>query len=198
MKCLTNNVKQVCKDWSMANISVIFKSIKVKRARYPEYNKVLSLDARFHIVAEQKNELASYVVANNENLCITPKDTGEERLTIWRASRNINMYVISMKPVILSINGLAYGVRNNSIRVIRGPYKLIKSQQGLDSNKRIDANIQIHSYASTKATYRIKFFSTEAASIKEPLVTKVNDNMIGEFKSNENSIPITVKNKSPI
>jgi hypothetical protein len=103
------------------------------------------------------------------------------------------MYVIPMKPVILLINGLGYGVRNNNIGVICDPHKLIKSQQGLYSNKRIHANIQTHSYASTKATYSIKFFSTEAASTKEPLVKEVNDNMIGEFKSNENSTQITVK-----
>jgi hypothetical protein len=66
-------VKRAFKDWSMANISVILKGIKVKRARYPEYNKVLLLDARFLGLTEQKNELASYVVANNENLCITSK-----------------------------------------------------------------------------------------------------------------------------
>jgi hypothetical protein len=68
-----------------------------------------------------------------------------------------------------------------TIGVIRDPRKLIKSQQGLYSNNRIHANIQTHSYASTKATYRIKFFSMETASIKEPLVTEVNDNTIGEF-----------------
>jgi hypothetical protein len=186
-------VKQVFKDWSRANISVILKGIKVKRLSKPEYYKVLSWDARFQAIAEQKNESASYAVANNENLCITPKDTGEERSTIWRASRNINMCVIPMKPVILSISCLAYGVRNNSMGVFRDPHKLIKSQQGLYSNKRIHANIQTHSYASTKATYRIKNFSTEAASTKEPLVTEVYDSMIGEFKSNENSIHIVVK-----
>jgi retron-type reverse transcriptase len=193
MECLTDNVKQTFKNWSMANIPVILKSIKVKRASEPEHNKVLSLDARFPTIVEQKNESASSVVANNENLCITLKDTGEERLTIWRAPRNINMYVIPMKPVILSINGLAYGVRKNSVGVVRDPHKLIKSQQGLYSNKRIHASIQTHSYASTKTTYRIKFFSTEAASTKEPLITEVNDNMIGEFKSTENSTHITVK-----
>jgi hypothetical protein len=37
----------------------------------------------------------------------------------------------------------------------------------------------------------------ETASTKEPLVTEVNNDMIGEFKSNENSTQITVK-KSPI
>lgn len=80
--CFTNNVKQAFKDWSMANISVIFNGIKVKWASKPEYNKVLSLDARFQTIAEQKNESASYVDANNENLCITPKNTGEECSTI--------------------------------------------------------------------------------------------------------------------
>jgi hypothetical protein len=75
----------------MSNISVILKSIKVKRVRKPEYNRVLSLDARFQIISEQKNESASYVAASNENLCITLKSIGEERSTIWRASRNINM-----------------------------------------------------------------------------------------------------------
>lgn len=91
MNCLTNNVKQAFRDWSMSNISVILKGIKVKRARKPEYNKVLPLDARLQIIAEQKNESANYVVANNENLCITPKNRGEERSIIWRALKNINM-----------------------------------------------------------------------------------------------------------
>jgi hypothetical protein len=57
----------------MANISVILKSIQVKRGSKPKYNRVLSLDARFLNIAEQKNESASYVVANNENLCIMLK-----------------------------------------------------------------------------------------------------------------------------
>ena len=192
-ECLTNNVKQAFKDQSMSNVSIILKSIKVKWAREPEYNKVLSSDVRIQIISGQKNESASYAVTNNENLCITLKNTGEERSTIWRASRNINIYIIPVKPMILSITGLAYGVRNNSIEVIRNPYKLIMSQQGLYSNKRIHTNIQTHSYASTKATYRIKFFSTEAASTKEPLVTKVNNNKIGGFKSSEISTHITVK-----
>ena len=134
----------------MSNVSAILKSIKVKWARKPKYNRVLSLDVRIQIISKQKNESASYVVANNENLCITLKDTGEERSTLWRASRNINIYIIPMKLVILSINGLAYGVRNNSIGVIRNPYKLTMSQQGLYSNKKIHANIQTHSYENTK------------------------------------------------
>jgi hypothetical protein len=93
------------------------------------------------------------------------KDTGEERSTTWRASRNINMCVISMKPVIFSINGLAYGVRNNSIGVIRDPRKLIKSQQGLYSNKRIHQN-KLTATRVLRQWYRIKFFSMEAASRK--------------------------------
>jgi hypothetical protein len=103
------------------------------------------------------------------------------------------MCAISLKPVILSINGLAYGVRKNSTGVIRDPHKLINSQERLYSNKKIHANIQTYSYASTKATYRVQFFSMEAASAKEPLVTEVNGNMIREFKSNDNLAYITVK-----
>jgi hypothetical protein len=72
-------------------------------------------------------------------------------------------------------------------------HKLTNSQQGLYSNKGIHVNIQIHSYASTKAAYGIKFFSMKAASTKEPLVTEVNGSMRGELKSNENSTYITVK-----
>lgn len=67
------------------------------------------------------------------------------------------------------------------------------SQQGLYSDKRIHVNIQTHSYATTKATYRIKSFSTEAASRKEPLVTEVNNNKIGKLKSSEISTHMIVK-----
>lgn len=102
----------------MATVSVLLKSIKVKWAKKPEYNKVLSSDVRIQIISEQKSESASYVVINNKNLCITLKDTGKKRSTIWRASRSIHVYAILMKSLIPPINGLAYGVRNNSIGVI--------------------------------------------------------------------------------
>lgn len=46
--------------------------------------------------------------------------------------KNIND--ILTKPVILSTNGLAYGVRNNNIKVICDLHKLIKSQQRLSLN----------------------------------------------------------------
>jgi hypothetical protein len=36
-----------------------------------------------------------------------------------------------MKPGILSVNSLAYGVRNNSIGVIRDPHMFIRGQQGV-------------------------------------------------------------------
>lgn len=189
--CLTNNVKQAFRDWSMSNTRLILKGIGVKWARKPKYNKVLSLDARIQIISERKNESASYIVTNNENLRITPKDTinSRKRSTIWRVSRNV--YIIPIKPLVSSINSLTYGVRNNDIGVIRNPYKFFYSKQGLYSNEKINLHKKTHSYAGTKATYRIKFFSTEAAGTKEPLVTGVNN--IGELKSSEISTHMTVK-----
>jgi len=153
---------------------------------------VLSLDARILIISKRKNEPTSYVVANNENLRITPKNTisCRKRSTIWMVSRNI--YNISIKPVIFLFTDLTYGVRSNGIRVTRDPKKFIFNKWGLYSNKRIHLYYKTHSSVSTKATDRIKFFSTESASTKEPLETEVV-NTIGEFKSSEPSTHITVK-----
>lgn len=168
-------MKQAFRDWSMSNTNLILKGIKVKWARKLEYNKILSLDARIQIVSKRKNKPASYVVTNNENLCITPKNilNTTKRSTIWMASRN--KFTVSIKPWMFSIGGLAYGVRNNVVRVIRNPYKFAINKRGLYSSEKIYLHKKTHSYASTK----------------EPLVTEVNN--IGEYKSSENSTHMTVK-----
>ena len=190
-ECLTNNMKEVFMNRSMVDASLILKGIGVKWARKPEYKKVFSLDARIQIISKRKNEPASYVVANNENLRITLKDTisCRKRSTIWMVSRNI--YNIPIKLVMSFFTGLAYGVRSNGTRVIRDPKKFIFNKWGLYSNKRIHLYYKTHSNVSTKATDRIKLFSTESASTKEPLETEVNN--IGESKSSEPSTHMTVK-----
>lgn len=75
--------------------------------------------------------------------------------------------------------GLIYGVRSNSIGVIR------------DLNKRIRLGYKTHSYVSTKATDRVQFFSTETASTKEPLEIEVNT--IEESKSSGTFTRLNVK-----
>lgn len=190
-ECLTNDAREVFLDRSMVDASLILKGIEVKWASEPEYKKVFSLDGRIQIISNQKNEPTSYVVTNNENLRITPRNkiNCRNRLTIWMALRNI--YNISIKPMMFLFIGLAYGVRSNRIGVIRGQNKFIYNKWGTCSNKKIHLYYTTHSNVSTQATDRVQFFSTESASTKEPLKTEVNT--VGESKKKEIYTHMTVK-----
>jgi|JI8StandDraft_2_1071088.scaffolds.fasta_scaffold03265_6 group II intron reverse transcriptase/maturase len=189
---LTDNVKQMFRDWSMPDTNLILKGNEVKWANEPEHSKMFSSDARNQIISERNIAPANYATACCENLHITPKNKicCNIRTTTWGAKRSINTNNTSIKVSTSDVGSLAYGVRNNSIKKYRDLLSPNKFGCRSYSIQILRINYSTHSLASAKITYRN--FTTEPFSTKEPQVIEVKSD-IGETKSSNSSthIPVT-------
>lgn len=147
---------------------------------------------RNQIISKRKIAPTNYTIAYCENLHITPKNIicCNIRTTTWGATRCINIYKISIKLFTPVVDSLAYGVRNNCIKKYRGLYSPISSGRRTYLVQTIGINYSTYSFASAMKTYRN--FATEPYSTKEPQVTEVKKNYIGETKNDKSSTHIPV------